>query len=235
VTNMSALTQAQDAINWADGEKPELDHYFFQKAQACATLAQAEYAYAQAHALERIAESMERALPILGRIADSSDTLASLRSWQEGLLRNAGPWQSAREAAAAHADEGRWATPRAARSAMSELESDQLAVPDALKYILWRYGQDHSGEDHQERLREATEWLEAQLAELMRAHLAAEAWQPLADAWYGDNEHMLVISQNGASVQEWLHSDENDVSEISLPDAFRLCRRVFSPGISPNG
>jgi hypothetical protein len=32
-------------------------------------------------------------------------------------------------------------------------------VPEALRYILWRYGQDHTGEDHQERVREATAWL----------------------------------------------------------------------------
>jgi hypothetical protein len=32
-------------------------------------------------------------------------------------------------------------------------------VPEALRYILWRYGQDHSGEDHQERVRVAMEWL----------------------------------------------------------------------------
>jgi len=32
-------------------------------------------------------------------------------------------------------------------------------APEALRYILWRYGQDHTGEDHQERLRVASEWL----------------------------------------------------------------------------
>jgi hypothetical protein len=32
-------------------------------------------------------------------------------------------------------------------------------VPEALRYILWRYSQDHSGEDHQERVRVAMEWL----------------------------------------------------------------------------
>lgn len=55
---MSALTQAQDAINWADGEKPDLDHYFFQKAQAYAAIAQAQAAERQAAALERIADAL---------------------------------------------------------------------------------------------------------------------------------------------------------------------------------
>ena len=35
-----------------------------------------------------------------------------------------------------------------------------VQLPEALRYILWRYGQDHSGEDHQERLRVAEAWLD---------------------------------------------------------------------------
>lgn len=73
---MSALTQAQDAVNWADGEKPDLDHYFFQKAQAYAAIATAENASASAHAHERMAESLERALPILSRQADALERIA---------------------------------------------------------------------------------------------------------------------------------------------------------------
>lgn len=32
-------------------------------------------------------------------------------------------------------------------------------LPDSLRYILWRYGYDHSGEDHQARLKDAQAWL----------------------------------------------------------------------------
>jgi len=32
-------------------------------------------------------------------------------------------------------------------------------VPEELRYILWRYSQDHTGEDHQARLKVATAWL----------------------------------------------------------------------------
>lgn len=35
-----------------------------------------------------------------------------------------------------------------------------VAAPEALHYILWRYGQDHTGEDHQERLKVVAAWLE---------------------------------------------------------------------------
>ena len=34
-----------------------------------------------------------------------------------------------------------------------------MKAPDALHYILWRYGQDHRGEDHQQRLATVQEWL----------------------------------------------------------------------------
>jgi hypothetical protein len=73
---MDALNQAKDAIDWADGEKPELDDYFFQKAQAYAAIATAENASASAHAHERMAESLERALPILSRQADALERIA---------------------------------------------------------------------------------------------------------------------------------------------------------------
>jgi hypothetical protein len=72
------------------------------------------------------------------------------------------------------------------------------------------------------------------------AHLARIAeleaqveWKPLADAWYGDNEHTWVIAQNGANIQAWLNSDVQDVSEILLPDALRLCRRVATQEHTP--
>lgn len=39
-----------------------------------------------------------------------------------------------------------------------------MNAADALKYILWRYGQEHAGEDHQERVRVVNEWLEQQAA-----------------------------------------------------------------------
>ena len=32
-------------------------------------------------------------------------------------------------------------------------------VPDSLRYILWRYETEHTGEDHQARVREARAWL----------------------------------------------------------------------------
>jgi hypothetical protein len=49
---MDVLNQAKDAIDWADGEKPDLDDYFFRKAQAYAAIAQAEQ-------LKRIADALD--------------------------------------------------------------------------------------------------------------------------------------------------------------------------------
>lgn len=34
-----------------------------------------------------------------------------------------------------------------------------VEAPEALRYILMRYSQEHSGEDHQRRVREAKDWL----------------------------------------------------------------------------
>lgn len=41
---------------------------------------------------------------------------------------------------------------------VKEEEEKPIAIPEALKYILWRYGQDHRGEDHQKRIQEVKEW-----------------------------------------------------------------------------
>lgn len=53
--------------------------------------------------------------------------------------------------------------------AIADLEAERTApqagaavVPESLRYILMRYSQDHSGEDHQARVREVRAWLKQQ-------------------------------------------------------------------------
>jgi hypothetical protein len=77
--------------------------------------------------------------------------------------------------------------------------------PDALRYILWRYGQEHKGEDHQARLAAAQEWLAT-------LHLLTPETVPVDDIVRILREHDYVYGYRRESnllvrrVQRWLDS-----------------------------
>lgn len=88
-------------------------------------------------------------------------------------------------------------------------QPNPMVAPEALRYILWRYGQDHTGEDHQRRAKEATEWLaalptlpKAPRADWSQAPGDAEWWacNSAGDSWWSTEEPTLfgsIWQQNG--------------------------------------
>jgi hypothetical protein len=74
-------------------------------------------------------------------------------------------------------------------------------TPDALRYILWRYSQDHTGEDHQARVVEAQAWLKTlpesvpfdDIERILREH----------DMVYGYKREANLLVRR---VQRWLDS-----------------------------
>lgn len=68
---MNALEAAKKQMEHAEQMDGEYAGPALQWVNVYAAIATAEAAQAQAHAMERMAESLERALPVLGRIADA--------------------------------------------------------------------------------------------------------------------------------------------------------------------